>query len=327
MDLLEIIRNNTTDTITKGRLGVLFGQDEPPILEKAKHGVYANTPENKKLNRVGAEYGTKGKGKEGQPKSVKKVDPEMNKKPVDPQIEQKLKKYAKETPTEQLQKFIFSTKDEVAKLHAENEMKNRKNDLEKKKVDLGEWKPVKVKSDLEMATLFNEYDSQLKELDEDQVYFLEEYREKSFRSINGALRGFRSKDQFIKDSIETMDGCFDNFHLNHDIELYRGINVDAGKFFQDLKEGEIYEDKGYVSTSVSKTVSQDRFGSQGASPVSLVIKAKKGQKAIPMENLGDESTRRHYGGEFEFLLPRSSRFKVQKVEEKDGKKQIFLEML
>ena len=320
MDLLQIIRDNTTDSITKSRLDVLFGQDEPPIIEKSRSGVYANNPENERLHRVGQRYGSA--KKEEEPTQKKENQTEPSKQKSNPQVEQKLKKYAKETPTDQLQKFISSTKNEVAKLHAENEMKSRKGELEKKKADLGEWKPIKFTDDFMRENYFLMYEDQVKELDKGETDSLNQYRDNDYFRINKALRS--SQDQENKEdqqAVREMDKAFSKCYLKHDLELQRGVN--SSKFFEGLSEGEVYEDKGYVSTSLSKKIVNDKF----ESTTNLIIKARKGQKAIPMQYVGDETNRDMYSDEYEFLLPRSSRFKVQKIDEKDGKRQIFLEML
>lgn len=57
------------DNILKG-----FGSDtSEDSIEKARHGVYADTPENRKLNRVGREYGksSKKEDKKESPMSAK----------------------------------------------------------------------------------------------------------------------------------------------------------------------------------------------------------------------------------------------------------------
>jgi len=135
MDLLSIIQQNTTEEITKRKLSFLFGEDVSVTkreIEKAKHGVYVDNPENRSLHRVGQEYGSK--SKQDQPTQEVSLDEEeSNKREVNPQVEQVLRKYAKETPTEQLQKFIKTTKDEVAKKYAEEEIRSRKSGLESRR--------------------------------------------------------------------------------------------------------------------------------------------------------------------------------------------------
>lgn len=50
MELTNLVVNRTAENIAKA-----FGDD----IEKARHGIYADTPENRRLRRVGQEYGSK----------------------------------------------------------------------------------------------------------------------------------------------------------------------------------------------------------------------------------------------------------------------------
>lgn len=69
MELTNLVVNRTAENITKA-----FGDD----IEKARHGVYTDTPENRRLRRVGQKYGSK-KGEEapkGRPQ-VKQEEPKQ----------------------------------------------------------------------------------------------------------------------------------------------------------------------------------------------------------------------------------------------------------
>lgn len=90
-----------------------FTSDES--IEKARHGVYANTSENRKLNRVGQEYGKKGEGKTSSDNKPKGGD------------EKDIEKYARETKTETLEK-VANGKNEKLRIAAKKELERRETE-------------------------------------------------------------------------------------------------------------------------------------------------------------------------------------------------------
>lgn len=155
-----------------------------------------------------------------------------------------------------------------------------------------------------LESYFSNYDDVLSELSKDQHSALSYYKDENYFSLNQSLRKGNTRDKSI---IKNIDSSFDKSQLKHDIELKRVVGGEVLKFFDNLKEGDIYSDKAYVSTTISSDTVK-KFSSNNS--VELIIKAKRGRKAIPMHNIGDENVKKIYDDEYEFLLPRDSKFKI-----------------
>lgn len=112
--------------------GFSVSEDE---IEKAKTGVYADTPENRKLNRVGQKYGVEKKDDKpaAKPKQKVEVDENGNKKPITKTLEE----HASTTDTETLKKVLGKkgAKEELVSA-AKKELDKRGVDVEKKS-DMG----------------------------------------------------------------------------------------------------------------------------------------------------------------------------------------------
>ena len=120
--------------------------------------------------------------------------------------------------------------------------------------------------------------------------------------------------------MSNIDKAIEKIKLTEDKELKRGVGSNAADFFNKLKVGDTYEDKGYSSTTTSDKALDAFRGEEGS--IELVIKAKKGSNAVSMAEIGDESLKRTYAEEQEFLLPRNSKFKV--LSKKDNKIEVEL---
>ncbi len=132
---------------------------------------------------------------------------------------------------------------------------------------------------------------------------------------NSALRSGEKLDEDARHTIKIMDNVFFNApELTQDSIVYRAVHghpifKEQQEFIKSLKEGIIIKDPSYVSTSTNTTNAQfkqfansviDDFG--GAL---MRIKLPKGTKGV-------------LGGYDEFILPRGTQLKINKVEEVDG---------
>lgn len=88
------------------------------------------------------------------------------------------------------------------------------------------------------------------------------------------------------DKINDLSKTIEKSELINDIEVYRYISNE--NVFHDLKIGEIYEDKGFMSTTYNPNT--DRESNFQDYKVKAVIKAKKGDKAIDVSSLYDKET-------------------------------------
>ena len=142
-NLTNLVVNNTQENILKS-----FGYSNDEI-EKARHGVYADTAENRKLKRVGQEYGSKKKEETPTDKKLKKDDKPTGQRGNKEQ--EARNKDGKSTAKEEL----FSKNgmlDDKGNMNSKSEHVKRMYELEKK-VDNGSATPEEKK---EYATLRNQ---------------------------------------------------------------------------------------------------------------------------------------------------------------------------
>jgi ADP-ribose pyrophosphatase YjhB (NUDIX family) len=97
-----------------------FGEDEDEI-EKARTGVYADNPENRRLKRVGKKYGEPSKQEEQKPGKDKKQEDKET------QPKQSIEEYAKNSSQEALEN-ASKGKDEELRVAAKKELKRRETE-------------------------------------------------------------------------------------------------------------------------------------------------------------------------------------------------------
>lgn len=116
-------------------------------------------------------------------------------------------------------------------------------------------------------------------------------------SINRELRSGKTNEQskLIDEAFELPMSKF-----LHDETLYRLVS----DFGVNFKVGDYFSDKAYISTSISKEYSSGSKSGQ----LNFIINVKKGQPCILI------SSRNMHDSEFEFLLPRNSKFMIKKIE-------------
>jgi hypothetical protein len=129
--------------------------------------------------------------------------------------------------------------------------------------------------------------------------------------INEALRDPQISDDGYKSTIDLLDKAMETAPaLSEELIAYRGVNGDGSKFFQNLKVGDTWEDKGYTSTTIDAGVAQ-QFGHTSIDGLVFRMKLPAGTKGIFPSGYHEPA----YGWtpsttEAEFLLPRDSKFRV-----------------
>jgi hypothetical protein len=138
------------------------------------------------------------------------------------------------------------------------------------------------------------------------------YSDTAYIPINNCLRS-SCNDLDVKNQthIQQLDKAIGSSALPQDTVLYRGFGF-APKGLSKLKVGATFSDKGYVSTSLNRSIAESftKGGAKGS--VVMRIKAKKGTKALPVSAISE------YQKEHEVLLPRGSNFRVTGVTKKNG---------
>lgn len=112
-----------------------------------------------------------------------------------------------------------------------------------------------------------------------------------------------------KRAIKDLTEAISKSKLNDDIEVYRYISNE--NVFYNLSVGDIYEDKGFMSTTYSDTT--DRENNFADYKIKAVINAKKGDNALDVSPIYDELA--HEGEEErEIIFNKNQKLKLVKVE-------------
>jgi hypothetical protein len=141
------------------------------------------------------------------------------------------------------------------------------------------------------------------------------YQGKYGKIINEALRDPLISTNQVEKQITELDEVLDSAPpLKEQVLAYRGISGKGLEFFENLKVGDVFQDKGYVSTTLSAKIA-GIFAGADLSPdfqgMVLQFHLPKGTKGLfptPFLGLGTASY-----PEMEFLLPRDSKFKVTQI--------------
>lgn len=110
-----------------------------------------------------------------------------------------------------------------------------------------------------------------------------------------------------KRAIESLDNAINKATLNKDIEVYRYISNE--NVFYGLKENDVYQDKGFVSTTYNNNT--DRENNFQDYKIKAVISAKKGDSALDVSNIYDKKTE---SPESEIIFNRNTKLKLKKIE-------------
>lgn len=149
-----------------------------------------------------------------------------------------------------------------------------------------------------------------------------------YLSVNGHLRNREELSSEDKKIFAQMKEAFDQAPpLHKDVTAYRGAWLDPDTIAK-LKPGGTFQDKAFVSTSMNpktaKAFSSDEMSPGGdEQPCHFTMKIPKGTKAIPISDIPNVM----YPNEKELLLDKSAKFKISKVEFKDGVHHIEMEKI
>jgi hypothetical protein len=146
---------------------------------------------------------------------------------------------------------------------------------------------------------------------------IREYESRLGYDLNEALRDPLISKSRYQNTIDSLDKAIETAPpLSEEVIAYRGIKGNGLNFFETLKVGDVFEDKGYVSTTVDAGVAQ-QFGTSGSMYQGLAMRMRlpAGSKGIfpsGYKDPGREDWEKN-ADEAEFLLPRGSKFKVTAI--------------
>lgn len=154
-------------------------------------------------------------------------------------------------------------------------------------------------------------------LDEAHKQAIKEYTGSMYLSVNQALRKGKPIPAEDRKEMKLVDEAFSKAKTTEPLEVYRGIGPTDADMFANLKVGDSYQDKGFVSTSTDVDTA-DNF-SRGENPTILHVQVPKGSKAISVDSMSVFKQGGHAArSENEILLNRGASYKVLSI--KPGKR-------
>ena len=156
-------------------------------------------------------------------------------------------------------------------------------------------------TDLAQSEVENLAESFHSSLSSDEAFDLDYYTGPGYVGINSRLRHDMSHTTSQESVRENLDSALQKGELPRDTVLYR-----AG-VFEGSTVGDVITDKGFVSTTATRSIAEASTSSSSRSDV-LRISASKGTKG------GQLNKTSLYPHENEFLLPRGTSFRVTKID-------------
>ena len=146
-------------------------------------------------------------------------------------------------------------------------------------------------------------------LTKDEEGALNHYSGSFHRDINDHLRFPENRmhpdytEDVHKHYLKDLDSSLEKHRTKHDVHVWRGIRNRQGAETFKANPGDIFHDKGYVSTSINPVIAAN-FTNDHTNI--FHIKVPKGSRAINpfVHNIGSS-------GEAEVLLPRGSKFRYE----------------
>jgi hypothetical protein len=156
---------------------------------------------------------------------------------------------------------------------------------------------------------------------------LAQYQGFLYEDINYQLRTGQESPYVSKDKIDPLikniDLAMNKARLIDSVQVFRGI---TGDIVDQLKPGNIVQDKGFMSTSMLKDVASRFLGGIGADATRLAIvsiNVPKGYQALSPHFAGKTTQ----NTEQELLLKRNTKLKITSITEKLGVKFINAEVI
>lgn len=154
---------------------------------------------------------------------------------------------------------------------------------------------------------------------EQEIKDIKQYATSQYNRINDVLRfGKSSRGEIYentKDKIINIQKAISKNAVHDSLKVYRGAKLPPDVMAK-VKEGAVFRDEGFVSTSLERRVAKQFAGSHKKKPLSydrsviMKIDVKKGSKGIFSQAAKSDLT-----GESELILQAGSRFRIKKITE------------
>lgn len=195
-------------------------------------------------------------------------------------------------------------------------IKIARNELLKRKENLKSYIDLSLMPDFMLESYIDQYKLSEEKLTPKIEKSLSEYRDNDYMLLNKELRNNSDLSKEKKEQVKNIDKAISLSELKQNVVLYRGLSSKNNEMFvnylKSLSPGDIYEEKSYSSTSLleSQATKFKDLYSDSHNNFTLKIYASKGQNALCMQHLGGEDNKEMYKDEYEFLLPRDSKFQI-----------------
>lgn len=181
-----------------------------------------------------------------------------------------------------------------------------------------------ARESVEHGVFSAEWEEKMSFFTDDQLEVLESYTNNGYRLINGNLRDrpFANLDADDLAQIVEMDDIT-NFEIGQDMVLWRGVDENLIDEMELGREGLVWQDKGFSSTSIYRDTASDfidyeDYDLDEGGPWLMKIFASKKTKGAYVASHGQK-------GEYEMLLRRGTRFRVRSVD--FGRRRIDMEVI
>jgi hypothetical protein len=156
---------------------------------------------------------------------------------------------------------------------------------------------------------------------------VDSYIDGEYRAINARLRGYKvsPSQRNLNLLIRDLDSSFEvsTAVCPENLLAFRGITIDpdfgktdrdAYEFYRGLSVGDVFEDKGYFSSSLSEGTARE-FTTGSPAYVMFEIEVPEGSRALPTSGFASDISK--VSDERELLFPRKTKFEVIQ-KESDG---------
>ncbi|MBX0319761.1 ADP-ribosyltransferase [Shouchella clausii] len=144
------------------------------------------------------------------------------------------------------------------------------------------------------------------------------YTSSEYREINGYLRNTNAEqDTTLDQTIAHIKTGLEKFDLKENIVTYRGLSKNIWGIPAEMLEGMELEDKGFMSTSISKSVSLAGF----TGDVEIEVRIPAGSTGAYVNRISE------FDHEMEFLLTAGTKYRVISANEVNGKIKMIVEVI
>lgn len=127
-------------------------------------------------------------------------------------------------------------------------------------------------------------EGQYSKFSKDELQTVREYQVGDYRTYNNYLRHGEKMNKRDSEDLKKFQKVMNGSKLTDDIKVYRGLGNKLTAKIENAKPGTIIKDKGYMSTSLSRSSASTFAAQSSKSPRRVIaeIKVSKGTKAINM---------------------------------------------